>query len=114
MAGVFSTNSTISGVISTSGVVTDGYITDNLNPIQGQCLTITHHVATSDTVYSNLHEDDLKRLLVAKMAEEMYRQNAIEFTRSVDPRTHEIVYRARIFVVPDDQVRLLRTAKVIK
>lgn len=114
MAGVFSTNSTISGVISTSGVVTDGYITDNLNPIQGQCLTITHHVTVSDTIYSNMHEDEIKRILVSKLAEEMYRQNLVEFTKTVDNKSFDNIFRARIFVVPDDQVRLLRTAKVIK
>lgn len=84
------------------------------NVIQGQCIVITHHVSTSDTVYSNMHEDEIKRLLIAKLAEEMYRQNAIEFTKSIDPRTLELVFRARIFVVPDDQVRLLRTSKVIE
>ncbi len=109
MAGIFSTNSTISGVVSTTG-----FIQENLNPIQGQCVTITHHIKTHDTLYSTLHEDEIKRILVNKLAEEMYRQNAIEFTKSADPRTDEIVLKARIFVVPDDQVRMLRTAKVIK
>lgn len=114
MTGVFSTNSSISGTISTSGAITDGYITHKLDNIQGQCVTIIHHIATADTVYSNIHEDEIKRLLVNKLAEEMFRQNVIEFTKSFDQVTHEVVYRARIFAVPDDQVRLLRTAKLIK
>lgn len=115
MTAVFSTNSTIPGVSSTTqDVVTNGYIAQNTDTIQGQCIVITHHVATSDTVYSNMHEDEIKRLLIAKLAEEMHRQNVVEFTKSVDPRTLEIVFRARIFVVPDDQVRLLRTSKVIE
>ena len=42
---------------------------------------------------------------------EMYRQKNIEFTQMKKVETDEMVYRARIHVVPDTQVRIIRELK---
>ena len=39
---------------------------------------------------------------------EMQIKNCIEFTKTEDPINNTTKFRARIFAVPDDKVRLLR------
>ena len=96
------------------GSITNDTIDIAANAIQGKCVAITHHFSTADTIYSNLHEDEIKKILIEKLAEELHRQNVVEFTKFLDSNTHGTMYRARLFAVPDSQVRLLREAKVIK
>ena len=41
----------------------------------------------------------------------MFKTNHIEFTRMERHETNEMVFRARIHVVPDTQVRIIRELK---
>ena len=58
--------------------------------------------------------DEIKRLLIIHLLEKMLDSNFIEFTKSEDLSTLNITFRARVFVVPDSQVRLLRLEGVIE
>ena len=61
--------------------------------------------------YLGMTESEIKGLLIEKLMHEMYRQKHIEFTHMKRVETDEMVYRARIHVVPDTQVRIIRELK---
>ena len=81
---------------------------------------IVDHQITGQTIFAeyvlppNYHgmtEPDIKGLLIEKLIHEMYGQKNIEFTQMKRMETDEMVYRARIHVVPDTQVRIIRELK---
>ena len=88
-----------------------------LETIQGQCLLAQKSMAVftlQSALDANRMEEEIKKQLVHQLAEEMMRARCVEFTKQVDGFTGEYVFRARIFVTPDHQVRTLRQANVIK
>jgi len=81
---------------------------------------IVDHTITGQTIfaeyilppnYLGMTESEIKGLLIEKLVHEMYRQKNIEFTQMKRMETDEMVYRARIHVVPDTQVRIIRELK---
>jgi hypothetical protein len=80
--------------------------------IQGQSVLVDYRVP--DTVYSTFHADDIKKILVQKLTETLYNSNFIEFTKSTELSSSETIFRARIFVVSNSDVKLLREKKIIK
>jgi hypothetical protein len=88
-----------------------------LETIQGKCILaqkiISSHEILSATATIDT-EERIKKELIRQLAEEMMRSKCVEFTKQNDMTTGGYVFRARIFVTPDDQVRLLRQANVIK
>ena len=61
--------------------------------------------------YLGMTESEIKGLLIEKLMHELYTQKNIEFTQMKRLETDEMVYRARIHVVPDTQVRIIRELK---
>lgn len=86
-------------------------ITYNFNEISGKMITVEYAVTSSSISQIAMdpeeYEKFVKTELCQKIVHEMYKQKFIEFTRQVD-HNHGVRYRARIFVTPDDQVRILR------
>ena len=74
--------------------------------IQGKMLTVTNVIKQYD--WEILPEDQIKRKMIYELAEEMAKSNMVEFTKQIDHATHCINVRARCFMVPDTQVRILR------
>ena len=81
---------------------------------------IVDHTITGQTIfaeyilppdYLGMTELEIKALLIEKLVHEMYTQKNIEFTQMKRMETDEMVYRARIHVVPDTQVRIIRELK---
>ena len=70
--------------------------------------TVSHTM--SDVVYVDHVQDpnEIKKMLLTRLVEQMFHSNKIEFTKVLDPTTLDHTFRARIFVVPDTQVRILR------
>lgn len=58
--------------------------------------------------------DKIKESLMKQMLEHMLNNNYIEFTRQENMEDQEVIYRARAYLVPDTQVRLLRTTGSIE
>lgn len=58
---------------------------------------------------SQITDDNLKRMLLTELVEELMKSKYIEFTKQMLPNTDNMVVRARMYVVPDDQVQILRT-----
>lgn len=88
--------------------------------IQGECLYVEHRVNDLEAQRIGLdrlpqaHEEAIKKELTLKIAEELRKSSKIEFTRSYLPETNDYVFRARVFVVPDSNVKILREAKIVK
>ena len=76
--------------------------------IEGQTI-FAEYILPPD--YLGMTESEIKGLLIEKLTHEMYRQKHIEFTQMKRMDTNEMVYRARIHVVPDTQVRIIREIK---
>ena len=81
---------------------------------------VVDHEITGQTIFAeyilppNYHgmtEAEIKGLLIEKLSHELYKSCNIEFTRMKRVETDEMVYRARIHVVPDTQVRIIRELK---
>ena len=88
-----------------------------LETIQGKCIQAQKIISSHDILAATATidtEEMIKKELVRQLAEEMMRSKCVEFTKQNDMTTDGCVFRARIFVTPDDQVRLLRQANVIK
>lgn len=83
------------------------------NVIRGSEIYVEHKEPAHITVLPNYH-DVIKQTLMTKMLEFMLKNNYIEFTSQEDMASGEIIYRARAYLVPDTQVRLLRTTGSIK
>lgn len=75
--------------------------------IGGQMIT----VAMSIQYLAAITDNHVKQELAVKLAYAMIENKLIEFTRQEDPYTDEIKFRARAYVAPDTQVRILRTIK---
>jgi hypothetical protein len=90
--------------------VLEHFIKDHV--IEGQTVMVEHTYPgnVGDGRY-NVTEDNIKQLLMDKLVVEMYKANHIEFTRMERYETNEMVFRARIHVVPDAQVRIIREIK---
>jgi len=61
--------------------------------------------------YNGMNESEIKGLLIEKLSHEMFKTKCVEFTRMERHETDETIFRARIHVVPDTQVRIIRELK---
>lgn len=78
--------------------------------ITGQTLVV-EHTYPGDVGDGRYTEDHIKKLLMDKLVDAMFKASYIEFTRMERHETNEMVFRARIHVVPDTQVRIIREIK---
>lgn len=53
-------------------------------------------------------EDEIKDELLMLLVNEMKNSNFVEYTQQIDILTGAVNFKARIFVTPDSQVRLIR------
>lgn len=54
-------------------------------------------------------KDTIRKNLIHQIADYIFDNNLVEFTQMKDPTSFESVVRARCFMVPDDQVKILRS-----
>jgi hypothetical protein len=80
--------------------------------VRGEMVTFQKVVSVHELEMIKLDEDifnqQVKKELVFKLAEQILNNKLVEFTKQENLHTHEITYRARAFLTPDDQVRILR------
>lgn len=57
-------------------------------------------------------EYEIKKRLMEGMLEEIMKYRCVEFTKQQDISTFETHFRARMFVVPDSQVKILRVSQI--
>jgi hypothetical protein len=81
--------------------------------IQGQSVHFKMRVDKSLFEDKIVDADGIKKQLVAGLVEELYKSKLIEFTWQDDEAFHTRNFHARIYAVPDTQVKILRSLKVI-
>ena len=93
------------------GVITDsgsniGYARHH--PIEGKMITSQMVISELQQMNIPTPDSEIKRMLIQDLMENIVKEKFIEFTVQYMPHNNSKAYRARIFVVPDTQVRLLR------
>lgn len=53
--------------------------------------------------------DEIKKRLIGLLIQSAFKKNCIEFTRTQDINDGIHTFRSRMFVVPDNQVKIIRT-----
>jgi hypothetical protein len=106
------------GTFSAPVGITTQVMMPNINTkefaIQGQMLMVQKTLDAYELERTGLsaniknYEDEIKRQLIQEMLSEMVREKCIEFTSQKDMLTGSVTYRARLFVTPDSQVRIIR------
>ena len=81
--------------------------------IQGQMYKVSYTVsdATIATMQKAVDPDDIKKKMVHMLVEELWKNNAIEFTK-IESYDGNHVFHARIFATPNTQVRILRENRI--
>jgi hypothetical protein len=77
-------------------------------------LNVPYDSSDESELLSKIKEDEVKSCLTEKLLRAMIEGKCVEFTKSLDPISGSYTYRARYFVTPDAQVKILRTHGVIK
>ena len=110
-----STGSAGMNTLGTS-IVNPMYTDNNIREvaIKGECFSVSKSFALGMINDDVITPDEIKRMLIRDLLEKMLDSNFIEFTKSEDLSTLNTTFRARVFVVPDSQVRLLRLEGVIE
>lgn len=76
--------------------------------IQGKMIQVVEEIDSQ--IMESRDPKEIKMSLVTKIAENMINSKMIEFTSEKDQMGLKVKIRARLFVTPDDQVRILRKA----
>jgi len=100
------------GTIGTNGNISSA-VNINTYAIEGRMFksfyTVSEFEKLQFTGDENQWKEHVKKVLTQKLADELMKERYIEFTRmDEDPVTGGTLYTARMFVVPDGQIRLLR------
>jgi hypothetical protein len=80
------------------------------HPIQGQMFMVEYQ--TSEFMMASMGDDAklrIKKEIALNLAEKMLEEGAISFTQIPDIASGGKTIKARCYLVPDNQVRLLRT-----
>lgn len=77
--------------------------------IKGQMIIAS--LSIDESKISMMGKDEIKQRLAVQLAEKMLGEKCIDFTRSMYSSSMVIMIRARAFVVPNNNVQLLRTLK---
>jgi len=81
------------------------------HPIQGQMFMVSFTASDKfmfDTPV-DVWKQEVKKRLAMDLAEKMLEEGVIEFTQMQDPAWGHKTIKARCYLVPDNQVRILRT-----
>ena len=93
-----------------------GYPTVTSDPasfetIKGEMLTVKMEITEWEFNNSVVPKPEIKKRLSVMLAEELLQNKNVEFTYQKNHNNGNISVRVRCFVVPDDQVKILREKK---
>ena len=102
--GTYAVPVSMGGVSISNGTIPPPNLTEHT--IQGSMLTVSKIV--DHYVMEQLSEDEIKISMIGQLVEEIIRNKCVEFTKQRNEINNETVIRARIFVTPDTNVRIIR------
>ena len=88
-------------------IITNISTTDHL--IQGQMVEVSLSFDSYEMV--KMTDDQIKTKIMFFLGDELIKRKCVEFTKQHDVVTNKTVIRARTFVTPDSNVRVLREMK---
>ena len=92
--------------------VSDSFIE---HQITGETITASYYVTHAELFTPNCDPEDvkygIKKILIGKIAEKLFESSMIEFTQQEQVTEDATMFRARIHVTPDTQVRIIRELK---
>ena len=96
-----------------SGIVKSRMIVDH--EITGETITASYQISHAELFTPNCDPEDvkygIKKILIGKIAEKLFESKMIEFTQQEQVTEDAVMFRARIHVTPDTQVRIIRELK---
>ena len=96
-----------------SGIVKSRMIVDH--EITGETMTASYQISHAELFTPNCDPEDvkygIKKILIGKIAEKLFESKMIEFTQQEQVTEDAVMFRARIHVTPDTQVRVIRELK---
>lgn len=97
----------ISGITPPSwGTVTAANPTVTTTHLQGKMIVAA--LSIPEYKLESMDSDQIKRMLLTNMVEELYNANLVEFTKQNSHAHGTVDFRARIYALPDTQVRVVR------
>jgi hypothetical protein len=84
----------------------------NTHTIQGKMFVAQQNYNRVLLEDNLIDSDQIKTALMSMLLEEMRKTAHIEFTKEDNRFTDDVICRARIFVTPNDQVKILKTIKL--
>ena len=96
----------------TSSNISNAAFTAVTHAIQGKMLSVNLVIDDWEMNNKPIQPDEIKYRLANAMVQKMVEDKHIEFTKMLDPATGLHKFHARIFVVPDTQVRIIRENNV--
>lgn len=96
-------------------IINNGWLSNgDFEQVRGQMVCVSHVVDDAklslDNTPINEFRERIKIVLLEKLLEELKKNKQIEFTSINDNLNHQTIFKARIFVTPDDKIRALRKA----
>lgn len=102
--GSFAVPNNIGGVPISNGSMPPFNLTDHT--IQGKMITVAKTI--DHFIMEQVDENDIKISMMSQLVEEMIKNKCVEFTKQRGESTNETIIRARIFVTPDTNIRIIR------
>ncbi len=96
-------------VVDHASVIRGSWNNTSVNPIdtiQGKMVFAEMRLDVNEAI--RMDDIELKNRLITKLVRELMNGRYIEFTKQQDVASMETIIRARIFVTPDEQVRVIR------
>jgi hypothetical protein len=107
-ATVMRWNSGVGNNVTGGGGINGNVTNASLDIIKGQMVFAEMRLDANEAI--QMDDLELKNRLITKLVRELMNGRYIEFTKQQDVASMETVVRARIFVTPDEQVRVIRKA----
>ena len=96
----------------TSSNISNAAFTAVTHAIQGKMLLVNLTISEWEMSNKPIQPEEIKYRLANELVKKMVEDNHVEFTKILDPMTMQHKFNARIFVVPDTQVRIIRENNV--
>ena len=84
----------------------------SMDTYRGEMVTVQITVSDTDAIITGMSaagfQEDIKKRLIHMLAENLMKNKLVEFTSQQFGHSHETTFRARIYAVPDNQVRMIR------